>query len=170
MKHRANSIVAACFAMCLAALPVSAADQPGDVVTGGHKEVHATIEKIDSGMIFMKVPDQLQTRTLPVTKAERLGLQDLKVGEELSLVIDENNLVIDVHKAGVAGKGHRMLTGRLESADKAGKSIRLATADGLKAFAVDPMAASKVSGLKEKDQVMVEVDEANTVIDIHPEK
>ena len=144
------------------------ADQPPTVV-GQHNEVHAVIEKVESGMIFLKIPDQLQPRTLSLTKMERLGLQDLKPGDEVSLVIDENNVIIDAHKAGTPGHGHRVLTGRLEDADASGKNITLSTADGRKALSVDPAAVSKVAGLKKGAELKVELDEANTVIDVHPE-
>jgi hypothetical protein len=73
------------------------------VVKGGHKELHATVEKIDAGVIHLKVPGQTQRRTLSQIQAERMGLKDTKVGKELSLILDENNVIIDAHKAGVPG-------------------------------------------------------------------
>ena len=144
------------------------ADQPANVV-GQHNEVHAVVEKVESGVIFLKVPDQLQPRTLSLTKMERLGQEDLKPGDEISLIIDENNMIIDAHKVGTPGRGHRVLKGRLEDADISGKKITLSTADGQKALHVDPAAVSKVAGLKKGSQLKVEVDEANMVIDVHPE-
>ncbi len=171
MKQQGHVMVAACGAMVLAiATLAAAADQPSSVVTSEHTEVTAVVDKIDSGMIFMKIPGQLQPRTLALTKAERLGLGDLKPGDALSLVIDENNIVIDAHRAGTPGRGHQLLEGRLEDADSSGKKISLSTTDGTKSFNVDPGAVSKITALKKGARLKLEVDEANTVIDLHPEK
>jgi hypothetical protein len=161
------SVMAALLVLCCP--PARGADQPANVVIGQHNEVHAVVEKVESGVIFLKIPDQLQPRTLSLTKMERLGQEDLKPGDEVSLVIDENNVIIDAHKAGIPGRGHRVLKGRLEDADISGKNITLSTADGQKALQVDPAAVSKVAGLKKGSQLKVEVDEANMVIDVHPE-
>ena len=161
------SVMAALFVLCCP--PAWGADPPANVVIGQHNEVHAVVEKVESGVIFLKVPDQLQPRTLSLTKMERLGQEDLKPGDEVSLVIDENNVIIDAHKASTPGRGHRVLKGRLEDADISGKKITLSTADGQKALQVDPAAVSKVAGLKKGSQLKVEVDEANMVIDVHPE-
>ena len=166
--HIAQVSVMAALLMLCCPLAARAADQPANVV-GQHNEVHAVVEKVESGVIFLKVPDQLQPRTLSLTKMERLGQEDLKPGDEVSLVIDENNVIIDAHKASTPGRGHRVLKGRLEDADISGKKITLSTADGQKALQVDPAAVSKVAGLKKGSQLNVEVDEANMVIDVHPE-
>jgi len=170
MKYRTAQVsVTAALVFVLCYLPARATDQPANVV-GQHNEVHAVVEKVESGVIFLKVPDQLQPRTLSLTKMERLGQEDLKPGDEISLVIDENNVIIDAHKVGTAGHGHRVLKGRLEDADTSGRKITLSTADGRQALQVDSAAVSKVAGLKKGAQLRVEVDEANTVIDVHPEK
>jgi len=169
MKHHVAQVsVMAALVFVLYCPPARATDQPSNVV-GQHNEVHAIIEKVESGVIFVKVPDQLQPRTLSLTKMERLGQEDLKPGDEVSLVIDENNVIIDAHKVGTPGRGHRVLKGRLEDADTSGRKITLSTADGEKALTVDSAAVSKVAGLKKGAELKVEVDEANTVIDVHPE-
>ena len=78
MKHRTVQVsVIAALVLVLYCLPARATDQPANVV-GQHNEVHAVVEKVESGMIFLKVPDQLQPRTLSLTKMERLGQEDLK--------------------------------------------------------------------------------------------
>jgi len=169
MKHRLASLsVMVALVVVFFCPPARATDQPANVV-GQHSEVRAVVEKIESGVIFLKVPDQLQPRTLSLTKMERLGQEDLKPGDDVSLVIDENNVIIDAHKVSTPGHGHRVLKGRLEEAEASGKKIVLSTAGGRKALEVDPAAVSKVAGLKKGAQLKVEVDEANMVIDVHPE-
>jgi TusA-related sulfurtransferase len=169
MKHRTAQIsVMVALVIVLFCPPPQAADQPANVV-GQHNEVQAVVERVESGVIFLKVPDDLQPRTLSLPKMERLGQEDLKPGDEVSLIIDENNVIIDAHKVSTPGHGHRVLKGRLEEAEASGKKIVLSTAGGRKALEVDPAAVSKVAGLKKGAELRVELDEANTVIDIHQE-
>jgi hypothetical protein len=147
-----------------------AADQPGKVV-GKHKEVHAVVETVVGGVAHLKEPGQLQLRTLSPTQLERMKLTDLKAGDEISLIVDENNVIIDAHRAGMAGRGHQTLKAAFVAADKSGKTITVKTPMGLlKTFTVDSAAASKVPALKKGALVTVEIDEAGTVIDIHAEK
>lgn len=144
-----------------------AADQPGKVV-GKHKEVHAVVEKVEGGVVHLKEPGQLQVRTLSPIQLERMKLKDLTVGDEVSLIVDENNVIIDAHRAGIAGRGHQTFTGAFVAAENSGKTITVKTPAGLlKTFKVDSAAASKVSSLKKGVLVKVEIDEAGTVIDIH---
>jgi hypothetical protein len=68
------------------------------------------------------------------------------------------------------GWGHgdgRLLTGKLSYADPFWEVIELSTADGTKSFAVDSVAGSKLSALKEGSPVRLEMDEDNMVINIH---
>jgi len=162
-------LLGVCAMALVSATPGMAADQPGKVV-GKHKEVHAVVEKIDAGVVLLKEPDQLRRRTLSPTQVERMKLKDLKVGDEVSLIIDENNLIIDAHKTGMAGHGHQALEGTFVEAANSGKTVKVKTSDGLKSLNVDSAAVSKVTALKQGASVKVELDEAGTVIDIHAEK
>jgi len=103
-------------------------------------------------------------------KAERLGLHDAKVGDKLTLVTDEGNVLVDAHRTGTPGQGHRIIAGDLGYADQFWGEIKLSTPEGFDRFEVDSLAGSKLSVLQEGTPVEVELDEANVVIDIHRQR
>ena len=159
--------------LCVLALATAAAALAGDQsgkAAGKHKELHATVEKIDAGVVLLKEPDQMRRRTLSPNQLERMKLTDLKVGDEVSLILNGNNLIIDARKTGMAGPGRHTLQGTFVQADTSGKTVNVKTTDGLKALTVDSAATGKVTGLKQGASLTVEVDEAGTVIDIHTER
>jgi len=132
-----------------------------------HLEVPSVVTKIHPSMIFVQPAYGLQFRTLSAIKAERIGLSDLKVGEMLTLVVDEGNILIDAHKRDAPRHGHRLIVGDLHYADQSWQEIQLATPEGPARFDVDSLAGSKLSVLQEGSPVEVELDEANVVIDVH---
>jgi hypothetical protein len=154
-------------AMILSSAPSGMADQAAH--GGKHKQLSGVITKIESGMVFVKV-EGMPARTISISKADRMGLHEARVGDPVTFTVDENNVVVDVHKAGVEPAGHRRVTGKLHIADPSGSEIKLATQQGVETFSVDSMAASKLAGLAKGAPVVLELDESNTVIDIHPGK
>jgi hypothetical protein len=162
-------LLGVCATVLATATVAVAADQRGKAV-GKHKELRATVEKIDAGVVLLQEPDQLRRRTLSPTQLERMKMTDLKVGDEVALIINENNLIIDARKTGMTGHGHRTLRGTLVDADDSGKTVNVKTPDGLKALTVDATAVGKMTGLKEGAFIKVELDEAGTVIDVDEER
>jgi hypothetical protein len=132
-----------------------------------HMEVKGIVKRVEPSMFFVQPHQGLRPRTISIVKAERMGLHDSKVGDEVTLVVDEGNVLVDAHKPGAPAAGHRLLTGTLNYADKYWKEIKLSTPDGVEPFAVDTMAGSKLSVFQEGAPVTLELDEANVVIDIH---
>jgi hypothetical protein len=172
MRERASLltfpvIVALTLSLCWVSL--SLADQPGLGKAGHHNKLNGIVTKIESGMIFVKT-EGLQSRTFSINKADRMGLHEVKVGDTVALVVDENNVLVDVHKKGLEPAGHRMVTGNLHWTDPSGKQIKLATPKGVQSFDVDSMVSSKLTAVAKGQQVVVELDEANVVIDVHTEK
>jgi hypothetical protein len=159
-------ILTICVAILFLAVPALAheADQAGP---GTHRVLTTSIEKIQSGLMFFKPVRGLQHRAISISKAERMGLVDAKVGDEVTLIVDEGNVLLDVHKRGDEPAGHRLVTGTLSYADPFWDVIELSTPEGNESFAVDALAGSKLSVLSEGNQVRAEVDEDNIVIDIH---
>jgi hypothetical protein len=133
-----------------------------------HKEIPATVEKIVSGLMYFKPTTGLRHRAISVNKAERMGLHEAKPGDEVILIVDEGNVLIDLHKKGTEPAGHRLVVGTLNYADPFWEVIELSTPQGKQNFAVDVMAGSKLSILPEGKLVRAELDEDNMVVDIHP--
>ena len=137
-----------------------------------HRDLTAVITKIESGLMSLEIQGspglKLRPRSVSVNKAERMGLHQAKVGDEVSVTVDENNVLLDIHDKSGPAHGHRLLVGNLAYADPFWEVIEVFTSEGLESFAVDSAAGSKLSVLKEGTLVRIELDEANVLIDIHP--
>jgi len=144
------------------------AREAGQAEPPTHKHLTTTVEKIQSGLMFFKPTAGLQDRAVSVHKAERMGLYEAKEGDEVILVIDESNMLIDLHKKGTQPAGHRLIAGKLTYADPLWEVIEITNAEGKQTFAMDEAAGSKLSLLKEGKLVRAELNEDNMVIDIYP--
>ncbi len=136
-----------------------------------HRDLTAVITKIDSGLIFLEIqwPQavKLRPRYVSVNKADRMGLHQAKVGDEVIVTVDEANVLLDIHDKSGPIHGHRIVVGNLAYADPFWEVVEVFTSEGLETFAVDPIAGSKLSGLPEGALIRAELDEANVLIDIH---
>lgn len=133
-----------------------------------HRHVTTTVEKIQSGVVFFTPIAGLEHRAVSVHKAERMGLYQAKKGDEVILVIDERNMLIDLHKKGDPRAGHRLIAGKLTYADPFWEVIEITNAEGKKTLAMDEAVGSKLSVLKEGTLVRAELNEDNRVVDIRP--
>jgi len=158
-------IVAAGLVWCGGLTFAHEADQAGPPT---HKHLTVTVEKIQSGVMFFNQTAGLQDRAVSVHKAERMGLSQAKEGDEVVLVIDENNMLIDLHKQGIPPAGHRLISGKLTYADPMWEVIEITNAGGKQTFAMDEAAGSNLSVMKKGQLVRAELNEDNIVIDIHP--
>jgi hypothetical protein len=168
MRHQwCSSALSAC-ASVLFLLVGAGAHEPDQAGPTTHKELTTVVSRIQSGLIFLQPAAGLQHRAISLQKAERMGLEDAQVGDKVTVTVDESNILLDIHKAGMTPAGHSLMTGNLSYADPFWGVIELSTREGTKSFAVDSLAGSKLSVLKEGKPVRVELDEDNMVIDIHP--
>jgi hypothetical protein len=144
---------------------VPALSDHSDQIAGiQHRNFEGVVTKIESGILFIKTATS--TRTITQRKADRMGLHEAQMGDTVILFINENNVVIDVHKKGGLIHGHGLVTGTLEYVDPMWKEIQVSTPEGMKRFDVDSMTGSKLSVFEEGAPVTLELDEANVMIDI----
>jgi hypothetical protein len=138
-----------------------------DSATAEHRESHKTLSgvvtKAGAGLAI-RTP-QGTTYQLNENQAKRHGHEPFMEGDHVTLVLDENNTLIDVHPQGQEGD-HQYVTGKLIHLGKMQKEIKLATPEGEKVFPLATLEA-KTKGIKEGTAVTVEVNEAGTVIDVH---
>lgn len=168
MRTTLVSMIAVVSLVLYGSLPlVSVAGQTELPLHHTHQELKTTIEKIQSGLMFFKPTKVLGHREVSVHKAERMGLSQAKVGDEVILVIDNNNLLIDLHRTDIPPAGHHSIAGRLTYADRLWDVIEITHAGGKQTFAVDESAGSRLAILKEGQVVHAELNEDNMVVDIH---
>ena len=137
-----------------------------------HRNVPATITKIGSGLMYLEIQgssaQKLVRRWVSVKKAERMGLHQAKVGDEVIVTLDESNVLLDIHDPSRPIHRHRVLVGNLAYVDSFWEVAEIFTGEGLESFLVDSLTSSKLGSLKEGALVRAELDEANVMVDIHP--
>ena len=128
---------------------------PGYVI-----QVNGTVTKIQSGLIFVKTP------TGQYTISAKTAPADAAVDDEVSLWINEDNIVIDHHGKKKNMKGtHRLIFGKLVYVGRAKKEIKLSTPEGDKVFPLERLEV-KAKPIAEGSQIVVELNEVGTVIDV----
>lgn len=153
--------------MMVAPVYAVAVAQADEVMRAVHHGFGGVISKIESGMLFVKTPGNLQLRTISPNKADRVGLHEARMGDTVLMLVDSGNILLDVTKAGRAFADHRMIVGTLHYADPYWSEIQLSTPEGFERFDVDALAGSKLSVFQEGAPVTVELDADNVMIDIH---
>lgn len=129
----------------------------------GHLKVSGVvIEK--GGTLAVKGPGDA-TYQLNPNVSERHGHEPPKKGDEVTVLINENNTVIDIHLKGHEGK-HRFVTGKLIYVGRMKPEIKLATEDGEKVFPIERQDI-KTGSIKEGTLVTAELNEVGTLIDLH---
>jgi hypothetical protein len=130
----------------------------------GHKVVNGVVTGEKGGLLTVKTADG-STRTLTEAGSKRHGHEVPKPGDEVTLVLDHNNAVIEMHPKGQEGT-HRFVTGNLMYVGKTKKEIKLDTPEGQKTFPIDRLEI-KTGGIEEGALVTAEVNEGGTIIDLH---
>jgi hypothetical protein len=123
-------------------------------------QVNGTVTKIQSGVIYVKTPNGQYTISAKTAPA------DAAVGDEVSLWINEENMVIDHHGKDKNKKGnHRLISGKLIYAGKTKNEIKLQTPEGEKVFPLGRMEV-KTKPIEEGSPIVVELNEEGTVVDL----
>jgi hypothetical protein len=130
----------------------------------GHKVVTGTVTAEKSGLLTVKTPEGT-THTLNSKASGRHGHDVPKVGDQVTMVLDHNNAIIEMHPKGQEGS-HRFVTGKLIYLGKMKKEIKLATPEGEKVFPIERLEI-KTGPIEEGATVVAEVNESGTIIDLH---
>lgn len=134
-------------------------DQPR-TKPGDHLTVTGVVDKIQSGLVYVKTPVgryTISAKTAP---------KDAAVGDEVTLWLNEDNLVIDHHGTSKHTQGaHRLITGKLIYAGKTKQEIKLWTPEGERTFPLERMEV-KTKPIEEGTRVTVELNEQGSVIDL----
>jgi hypothetical protein len=131
----------------------------------GHLKISGVVVQ-KAGTLAVKGPGGA-TYQLNPNVSERHGHESPKEGDEVTVLLNENNAVIDLHPKGQEGK-HRFITGKLIYVGKMKPEIKLATADGERVFPIERQEI-KTGDFPEGSMVTAELNEAGTLIDLHRE-
>lgn len=134
----------------------------------GHQKVEGEVTDVKSGLITVKTPTGA-TLTLSEKAAIRHGHGAYKVGDKLTLWVNESNMVIDAHPKGQAGKPHRFVSGTVLSLDQGKSQIKLSTSMGNKSYKLKPESRT-FTDIAVGSAVTMELNEQGEVIDLHKDK
>ena len=135
-------------------------DEHPHTKSGYHLTLDGVVTKIQSGLAYVKTP--VGQYTIPMKQAP----PDAAVGDEVTLWLNEENLVIDHHGKHKNKPGaHRLITGKLVYTGTTKNQIKLWTPEGEKVFPLDRMEV-KTKPIPEGSMIIVELDEKGTVIDL----
>ena len=141
------------------------ADQPRQHQGAHHIEASGVVTKVDASSIALKTPSA--NLILNVNATERSGLSQVRVGDELTVWIDEDNNVVDVHQKGHQAK-HRLITGKLAYSDNSKTAMKPSTTEGKPSV---PIKLEEVTPDNMPGGTLgtVEIDEQGRLMDIHRE-
>ena len=153
--------------------PLAAQSDPADPeevarIKLGHQKVDGVVIEIRSGLYTVKTSTGA-TLTLAEAAAVRHGQRIPKVGDELTLWVNEGNMVMDARPKGQPGKGPRFITGTLASMDNGKSQMTLSTSEGERGYSLRPE-SRMFRDIAVGSEVTIEVNEMGEVIDIHKDK
>jgi len=134
----------------------------------GHKKVEGVVTEVKSGLILVKSATGA-TLTLTEAAAFRQGKSVPKVGDEMTLWVNEGNMVMAAYPKGHPDKGPRFITGTLSSIDNGKSQMTLSTSEGERGFSLRPE-SRMFRDIAVGSAVTIEVNETGEVIDIHKDK
>lgn len=134
-----------------------------DTLSEGHRKVTGVVTAVKGDIVTVETPTGHQT--LNQKNARQHGHAEYNEGDKVTIVLDENNTVIEAHHKGEEGH-HHFYTGKLVYMGKMKKEIKLETIDGEKVFPLGRLEI-KTKNIEEGEVVTVEVNEGGMVIDLH---
>jgi hypothetical protein len=153
--------------------PLTAQSNPADPdevarMKFGHQKVEGVVIDKKSGLYTVKTSTGA-TLTLAETAAVRHGHSAPKIGDEMTLWVNEGNMVMDAHLKGQPGKAPRFISGTLASIDYGKSQLMLSTLGEEKAFPLRPE-NRMFRDIAVGAEVTIEVNDTGEVIDIHKDK
>ena len=148
----------------------------GDAVAGS-EQAHAHLipgDRILLGTVVDIRSDQAkivmsegQPRYLPMNVRKDKGLPELNIGDLVEITVNDQNLLVDVHKAGEASH-HRVVRGQLAEPMPTGHDqAMIRTTDGKEEIhLIRPVAKSKVASIPVGADAIFLIDELDKIVDV----
>jgi hypothetical protein len=132
----------------------------------GDRVLLGTVEEIRSDQAKINTGEG-QPRYVPMNVRKDKGLPELKIGDLVEITINDQNLLVDVHKAGEASH-HHVVRGQLAEPMPTGSdSAVIRTTDGKEeSHLIRPVAKSKVASIPVGADVIFLIDELDKIVDV----
>jgi hypothetical protein len=133
---------------------------PGDrVLIGSVQEVRGAQARIDTG--------EGEPRVVPMGVRESKGLPDLKKGDRVEIIVNDQNLLVDVHLIGETSY-HRAVEGRLIEPLVTGhdRGVVRTTQGKEESHFIRPVARSKMASVPVGVDAVFLIDESDRIVDV----
>jgi len=145
---------------------VTEGEQTHPQLLSGDRVLLGTVEDMRSDQARINI-GEVEPRYLPMHVRKDKGLSELKTGDLVEITINDQNLLVDVHKAGEASH-HRVVRGQLAEPMPTGsdKAV-IRTTDGKEeSHLIRPVAKSKVASIPVEADVIFLIDELDKIVDV----
>jgi len=161
-------VIFACY-LVLAMSPAQSAAEAEKTETlslPGNRTLLGTVEEVRSDQARVNTGEG-QPRFVPMNVRKDKGLLDLKKGDQVEITVNDQNLLVDVHKAGEASH-HRIIRGQLAGPLETGhETAVIKTENGQEeSHQVRPVARSKVASIPVGAEVTFLIDELDKIVDV----
>lgn len=132
----------------------------------GDRVLLGTVEEVRSDQARINTGEG-QPRFVPMNVRKDKALSELKKGDLVEITVNDQNLLVDVHKAGEASN-HRIVHGQLAGPMETGhdKAV-IRTQDGKEeTHLVRPVARSKMASIPVGAPVIFLIDELDKIVDV----
>jgi len=131
----------------------------------GDRLVLGKVLAITSGQLKVDI-GEVQPRFLSYKEAQEKGFPSLREGEDLIIVLNEQNLIVDFHPLDVSSAGHTIIRGEITQNLAIGQeSVVIKSADQEQSFSVRSQARSKIGAIPVGVAAIFLIDETNQVAD-----
>lgn len=145
---------------------VSEAAETDSQLLSGDRVFLGTVEEVRSDQAKINI-GEVEPRYVPMNVRKDKGLAELKKGDLVEITVNDQNLLVDVHKAGESSH-HRVIRGQLAEPMETGHDkavIRIE--DGKEeSHIVRPVARSKVASIPVGAEVTFLIDELDKIVDV----
>jgi hypothetical protein len=140
--------------------------QSGQQLLQGNQAVLGKVEAVTSDQIKVNI-GEVQPRFLPLKPAQEKQFAAIKPGDDLIIVVNEQNLIVDYHPLDHPSSSHKIVRGTIADNMPIGQDrVVIKSEDGKEeSFAVRSQARSKLAAIPVGTSAIFLLDETNKVVD-----
>jgi translation initiation factor IF-1 len=132
----------------------------------GHRVVVGTVQEVRANELKV-MTDEIQPRFVPIKPGTEKGLSQFKPGDKIEITLNDQNLIVDYHRAG-ADAHHHVVKGRIAENLVVGHDKALIETDaGKKEYEIQSPARSKMAAVPPGVEAEFLIDEANKIADVN---
>lgn len=140
--------------------------EDAQTLLNGNRTVLATVLAVTSDQIKVDI-GEVQPRFLPLKQAQQKGFPKVSEGDDLIVVLNEQNLLVDYHPLDGGTSAHTIIRGELSQTLPTGHETAVIKSGGKEqSFNIRSQARSKVAAIPRGATAVFLIDETNQIADV----